>query len=261
MFHVYFTEAENAEEPEEVVKDRLSRADFAEIVTGSDEATLDEFRERFDGQIETFLDNVTAAYDRLTHLTSAAQGDVRAAWVETFGYSALDNLVTSMRLLIRGLVVPAGNLVRQFGESSAMVLLCSHHAIDVVERLEAALEAEPEAEVRKFPIRAAPRMVARTRNSELLGIGEEGWTGFQEITKWYDRFSHTSLVGLGNLYSFSKSNTFFIGGGFDSAKQAEYEKEILLRSSAAARLSELFEHVEPIMLKAQEKGLIVRNSG
>ncbi len=70
----------------------------------------------------------------------------------------------------------------------------------------------------------------------------------------------TRLVGLGSPYNFSKSNTFFIGGGFDPAKETEYEKEILLRSSAAARLSELFEHVEPILLRAQERGLIARNS-
>lgn len=103
-------------------------------------------------------------------------------------------------------------------------------------------------------------MVAKKLNSELLGIGGEGWTGFQEITKWYDRFSHTSLVGLGNLYNFGKTNAFFIGGGFDPEKQAEYAKEFLLRSSAATRLSELFEHAEPILLRAQERGLIVRNS-
>src|SRR5690242_15037331 len=68
----------------------------------------------------------TGAYNTWIEFDRSVAYDPRTAMVATFCYTAVNSLLTSLHLLVSGLVVPSGNLMRHYGEAVAMALLCSH---------------------------------------------------------------------------------------------------------------------------------------
>ena len=117
-------------------KTRLERSDFESIVVECDEDTRRQFLDLFTDEIDGVVDGLMEAYAAIHDSTPSLQDDLRAAWIEGFLYSALDCIATSTKLLLMGMAIPAGNLMRQFGEACAMALLCSHQDLDVVQRLQ-----------------------------------------------------------------------------------------------------------------------------
>ncbi len=138
--------------------------------------------------------------------------------------------------------------MRHYGEAAAMALLCSHHAIDVVERL----NKEPG----KFSVADAVQRVQKQRNVELLKVNKEAWRTFEDITKWYDNYSHASVFSLATQTIFSQPGAVILGSGFDDDKQDGYRKELGLRVSSMTRLYELIEGVEQNVKDAQSRGLM-----
>jgi len=138
--------------------------------------------------------------------------------------------------------------MRHNGEAAAMALLCSHHAIDVLQRLI--------ADSKHYPGRDAVNLVHRRRNAELLKINRKGWCAFKEITTWYDRYSHATLFSLAAQLMLTGSNELVLGSEFDEGKRDQYGKELDLRVSAMARLSDVSMPVEQVVVSAQGRGLV-----
>ena len=80
--------------------------------------------------------------------------------------------------------------------------------------------------------------VNRTVNRELLDVIPDGWEKFSRITKWYDRYSHASALGI-STQTMLESGAVVIGTEFDAGKREGYQKELTLRISAASTLSEI----------------------
>jgi hypothetical protein len=228
---------------------RFERKDLEAALFSDNVVVRAQFQEHFGDLIGQFLDEAERAVDGLRSFSRTLTGDIRAAWVEAFLFNAFNCLFTSCHLLISGFQVPAGNLMRHYGEASAMSLLCSHHAIEVVRQL----DRDP----RKYPVHKAVHRVRRY--AKALKIRSEGWDTFEAISKWYDQCSHATAFSLATQAVLGSPGQVVLGGEFDEAKRAAYRKELALRVSAMNRLVDLAAAVEQNVRVAQARGLIERD--
>ena len=189
------------------------------------------FKEEFSGELVELTEAVWSAFQSLRDFTRSVSPDQRAVWVEVLLLYAFNSLLTSSHLLISGLLIPSGNLMRQYGEAAATALLTSHPLIDTLD----VLEADPT----KVNFRGSINKVKKTRYHELLDVTPEGWKKFSEITKWYDRYSHVSALGVSAQTMLEGSGAVVIGAEFDPSKRDGYQKELTLRISAASTLTEI----------------------
>jgi len=157
---------------------QLDRSTLEATLLADNAGVRSRFHEVFPDLIQQFVDQSDRVFGQLRSFGRALIRDLRAAWVETFVFSAFNSAFTSCHLLLSGFPIPAGNLMRHYAEASAMALLCSHHAIDVVKRL----DEDPT----KFPVQKALQLVRKPRNVGLLKISAQGWASFEVISKWYD---------------------------------------------------------------------------
>ncbi len=228
---------------------QFTRSDLEAVLFADNEVVRSRFKEGFADLIRQFLDESERVCEQLRNFGTALTTDLRAAWVEKFIFSAFNSLFVSCHLFISGFAVPAGNLMRHYAEASAMALLCSHHAIDVLVHF----DRDP----RRFPVQDAVQLVRKRRNTQLLKINAQGWASFEAISKWYDQYSHASVLSLATQAMLATPGSVNLGGQFDDAKREEYRKELGLRVSAMARLRELAVAVQENVRAAQAKGLIV----
>ncbi len=227
---------------------QFKRSDLETILLTDNSEVRSRFQESFADLIQRFLDESDRVCTQLRAYGDTLAPDLRAAWVEAFVFNAFNSAFTSCHLFISGFPIPAGNLMRHYAEASAMALLCSHHAIDVVRRF----NQDPT----RFPVQDAVQLVRKRRNTELLKINAQGWASFEVISKWYDKYSHVTALSLATQTMLTAPGCAILGSEFDRGKREEYRKELMLRVSAMARLCELSVAVQGYVRSAQAKGLI-----
>ena len=207
-----------------------------------------DIRARFQREFPDLIDQlVTAAqhtYASFASFTRDLQPDLRAAWVEAFAFAAYNAAMTSSNLLIAGLLLPSGNLMRHYGEATAMALLCAHTDTQVVEQIE---------KNRRYNVHDAVAKVRQAKHLDRLRIDPKGWDAFKRITSWYDQYSHSSVFSLSSLH---------VEGGmaliteFDEDKIGSYAGELTLRASAFQQLRDLLPHLGHLVREAQTRGLV-----
>ncbi len=213
----------------------LSAEDIRAILFSSNEDTRKKFLQHCGSEIDNFVSEIAISYNRLEEMPSRVPHDKRSAWVDEFLFAAFNSLLTSFHLLISGFNIPSGNLMRHYGEATAMALLLSHRQINAFDLLEKDF---------RFPVQKALNIVKRNRNAQLLGVTEQGWEKFIEITSFYDEYSHPSVFAAASTHIFSLPGSRQVGGEFDLEKKDCYQKEIRLAISAAQRLYETIEVAE-----------------
>lgn len=101
----------------------------SEVVIGElfdpDESVRTEFRNRFSGQAIAFTEAISPAFARFQQFSSDGQHCVQTALVCGFVHGVLDDLVTSMKLLLTGKLAASGNLFRQAIEGICMAVMCA----------------------------------------------------------------------------------------------------------------------------------------
>lgn len=214
----------------------LIREQISKFIFSGDQKTRNHFIQHFGTEIELFTDAIVVAYQRIMKLESTVPHTIRSAWVWMFLFYAFNSLLTSFHLLISGFIVSSGNLIRQYGESIAMALLCSQSLIKVFDRFN--------SDQGQFPIHKALSMVRQKQNTRLLNLNRSGREGFEEITKRYDYYSHASSLSIAHLHPFDKPDQMVIGCEYDPVKVGVYKDEIRRRISACNRLFETVEQVE-----------------
>ncbi len=205
------------------------------ILFSGNEEIRQKFLQHFGSEIHDFVSEIMKSYNRLQEMPPRVPYDKRSAWVDEYLFAAFNSLLTSLHLLMSGFNIPAGNLMRHHGESTAMALLLSHRQIDTFDILEKHFQ---------FPVQKALNIVKRKRNAQLLGVDQHGWEKFIKITSFYDKYSHPSLLAAASTHIFSSPGSRQIGGEFDLGKKTAYRKEIRLAVSAAIRLHETIEVAE-----------------
>jgi hypothetical protein len=213
----------------------LSTGDIRAILFSGNEDIREKFLQHWSSEIDSFVSDIARSDNRLEEMPSRVPHDKRSAWVDEFLFAAFNSLLTSFHLLISGFNIPSGNLMRHYGEATAMALLLSHRQINTFDLLEKDL---------RFPVHKALSIVKRNRNALLLGVTKHGWEKFIEITSFYDQYSHASVFAAASTRIFSLPGSRQVGGEFDSEKTDSYGKEIRLAISAAQRLYETIDVAE-----------------
>ncbi len=204
---------------------RPSADQVRSLVLSDHSHTRQQFIDHFGAELDSLVASLARAFGAYRDVDDQSGLGTRASYVAAFFFTALNCLVTSSQLFLAGMLIPAGNLMRQYGESVAMALLCSAPQLDVLARL----ERDP----KRFPIHTSLDLVNRRAARRALAVDHDGWERFHGITKWYDNFSHPSLLVLQSQIMFSSEGMNSIGGEFDGAKTEQYRIELVRRRSAA----------------------------
>jgi hypothetical protein len=207
--------------------DTLTPEEMRKLLLSGNEEARSQFVKQFEPGVHNFAILMSKAFSQLQTMEDRVPHEMRSAWTYQFLYAAFNCLFSAFHLLCSGLLIPAGNQMRQFGEAVALALLCSHRGINMFERVM--------KESDRFPAHDALRMVNKGRNRRLLGLDTDGWKSFDELTRFYDEFSHSSIVAVASTSHFATGGRQ-LGGDYDPAKFDYYNKEVSLSITAAMRL-------------------------
>lgn len=183
-----------------------------EITTDDNDIRM-QYLKRFGSQAKTFSAVMGEAVMLWRSLDDQPGQNEKLAYISGFVYTAINLQILSMKLLLSGQTVAAGNLFRQVLESIAMALLCSSKDLDV---LRCFMDD-------KYSTNNAVRDVLRHRKR--LGLLEEGVKVLEKAQRFYHKLSHPTKFTIANVMSFSTKGVY-IGASFDEGKIFAYEKEI-----------------------------------
>ena len=62
------------------------------------------------------------------------------------------------------------------------------------------------------------RDVGKPENVELLRVDPDGWDSFAEISRWYNSYSHTSVLAVASVNLFDRPNMLMVGVGIRWSK-------------------------------------------
>jgi hypothetical protein len=177
------------------------------------------------------------AHRRWEKLDSTIEGSEERAHISSLVYGVINNQVVSMKLLLMGLLVPAGNTQRHALEGIALALLASRRDIGVRQQYMEGKYSTHKA------IMHVKRHVAK------LGLIPEALEQLERATKLYDQLSHPSFMTVANSISLDGSAVVVLGGSFDEGKLAVYEKEVQSRVSLASTFCNFIDAVERNLLQ------------
>ena len=187
-------------------------------------------------RVESAIDKLGEAYTSFRRFDNAGfEGDDRKAHVQAFLYTAFNSVVTSTFLLLSGMLVASGNLMRQYGEACALALLCSDPRIDTFLHIKRAPA--------RYPYHTALHRVNKKQNRDRLRLKPEFWTSFMTLAQFYDNYSHAGMMTVASTLMVGEPKLMAFLGEFDPGKVAIYEHELKARYGAANVLA----HVTTIL--------------
>lgn len=189
-------------------------------ITSDDRDVRNEYLERFEAQAKTFSAAMAEALIVWRSIDDHVGKNERLAYVSGLVYTAITLQILSMKLLLSGQPVAAGNLFRQVLESIATALLCSSKDLDVLRRF---IDE-------KYLTNNSVRDVLRHRNR--LGLLEEGVKVLEKAQHFYHKLSHPTKFTIAYVMSFSTKD-LYVGASFDEGKVFAYAKEINGRTGLA----------------------------
>jgi hypothetical protein len=189
-------------------------------ITSDDREARGEYLKRFEGQARTFSAAMGEAVMGWRSLDDRVGRNERLAYVSGLVYTAITLQILSMKLLLSGQTVAAGNLFRQALESIAAALLCSSKDLDFLQSFMG----------EKYSTSNAVRDVRRHRKR--LGLLEEGVKVLEKAHRFYHKLSHPTKFTIAYTMSFSTKG-LFAGASFDEGKLFAYTKEIEGRTGLA----------------------------
>lgn len=163
------------------------------------------------------------------------KSDRRIMSVALMLHAAANNLITSLHLLAIGLPVPAGNLMRQYFECTAMALLFSDSSLPDF--------AKYDANKTTFDAQAAVSRLGQKKVAgsleKLLGFDNGAWRAAVSQRDFYHKHSHSTVVSIGFILDFRKSKGAILVHSYDPKKHNMYKKELTARTMAIRQLHHL----------------------
>lgn len=193
-------------------------------ITTDDPEVRAEYLTRFDTQAKEFSE--VMAQVMLTWLKEHgdAQGNEKRVQVFALVYMAMYLHIGSMKLLLSGNTVAAGNLFRQTLETIALALLCSGKDLDFLDRF------NKDQYSTNYAIRDVLRKV------DTLGLKADDVKALQDGQEFYHKYSHVTKLTIGVAESFAGEG-IYVGASFDKGKLESYAKEVAGRLDLARMLN------------------------
>jgi len=190
-----------------------------------------KFVERFQAELERFIAEMAASYLHWKKFDKTVEGNEERAHISALLYGAINTHVISMKLLISGYFIAAGNTQRQALESAAMALLCSKPTLGFLKRYMD----------EKYSSNKAVRDVMK--HHKALHLKRDALKTLEKTRTFYDKFSHPTFMTLASSIGFSPPKPLFFGAAFDDGKIPFYEKEIRSKVSFAAIINNIIDGV------------------
>jgi len=194
-----------------------------EILAGVNEPPVShQFIETYSDQCEEFVSRITSAFQRFQPLDQKLSKVEYGAYLAAITYASLSNHVLAFRLILLGALVPAGNLQRYVLESIALALLGSDRGLPMFQEY---------IDGRYSTTKAIPQVI---RHRERLGLNMPALRQLQSAVRFYDRYSHPTVVTLATTMTMREDGAgVVLGGIFDESKKDVYRQEIESRVSLA----------------------------
>ncbi len=128
--------------------------------------------------------------------------------------------VSSMKLLLSGHVVAAGNLFRQVIESMCLALLCANKDLGVL----------PQFMNDQYSSNKAVRQAVS--NWKKLGLNDDAHEQLKSAEDFYHQYSHITRLTLANLIPSSGLGAY-VGTSFDEGRTDGYREEVRRRLGLA----------------------------
>jgi hypothetical protein len=206
----------------------------------------DKFAEHFSQELLELAEgiaNAFAVYPQLNDAAKAANTE-QAALVEGFMFEVLDNLLVSTKILLIGLLMPSGNLMRQAVEGVALALLCSSKV-----ELEITSDKKKQKKVAVLYWECLKKSDPRVKsykalnhledNQKTLGVTKDAVNRLEKAKTHYNYFSHSGLFGIASRVPRRTEEPLCVGGCFDSEKVEAYKQEIRERIGLCSILPNL----------------------
>jgi hypothetical protein len=201
------------------------------VLTQANDNSRSQFLAHFSTEIEELAKALSQAHRRFVLINSRVPQDERSGLTQAFLYSAFDALVSATHLLIFGHLLAAGNLMRNWGESVAMALLCSNDRLSDFELF----ARDPS----KYATHKAIDRLGNRKVAKFLDVNPEGLAVFKEINGFYNEHSHASAWAISARGIQDASGNLTLAGEFDPGKLDYYRHQLSLRRSACDRLFEI----------------------
>ena len=190
------------------------------------------FVERYKSSLEDFVAEMAKAIECWKRVDSRVQGSEEIAHVSSLVFGVINNHIVSMKLLLIGLPIAAGNIERQVIEGMALAFLISRRDLGLRKRY---MEG-------KYSTNKALKDVKR--HAVKLGIDALALNKFETASKFRDQFSHPTFMAVAHSMFLNPTGRPMIGGFFDKGKLQIYDKEIQTRLSLATIMCNFIEGVE-----------------
>lgn len=182
------------------------------------------FLDTLSSELEDFVAMMAGALDLCEQFQKFSDGDENREKVYWLLFSAVQGHLNSMRIFLDGFLVPSCSLQRQVLESIAMALLVSKPELGIAERFSNG----------KYSSSKAIQDVIR--NAGTLNVNQRAMEVIKRSAKFYDQFSHPTLMTIASYSSFNEPEKRYIGGYFDQVKIKQYRIEAAAKVELAGLL-------------------------
>lgn len=177
-----------------------------------------EFLKYFASDRDLFAERMAYAKVACDKFDKDINGDEKKAYVVGLVGCAISLHIVSMKLLLSGYSIPAGNLQRQVLETIALACLCADKHLGILDKF---IEDKYSANKSIGNVK---------KHASRLGINKNFIRVMEKAKKFYDDFSHPSLMTIASI---SSKNGICLGSSFDLNKLEAYKKDVAFRISLA----------------------------
>lgn len=199
-------------------------------LTSDHKVIIAEYLAHFEADLWRFAESMANGLLSWELLDSSTWANEKRAYVSALVYTTVTLHVLSMKLLVSGYTIPAGNLLRQVVETLCLALVCSGKDIGILDKF---ME-------NKYSTKNAVRDAIR--HAEKLGLNQDSVKQLNKLQTFYAKYSHPSYLTIAAGMSFQTKTAYF-GGSFDELKLDVYRKEIKVRVGLANDLPNLIDHM------------------
>ena len=204
--------------------------------------TIDSFGRAYPEKALGFAEHISECHQKFHRFEAEKSPTERMVEVRGFAYLTLDNVYTSMKLLMLGFLTPSGNMLRQSLEAACMcILFATDTSIDVGRKKEIRFYEEY---CRNKPFTRSHRAVALVKsNCDALDVNSEAIARFVTGREFYNQYSHPSEISMASRFTGQDGDSWLIGGHFDDARVQIYDKEFSERIKFAEILPSFIETI------------------
>lgn len=207
-----------------------TREKILEELTSDHKEIIAAYLAHFEADLRRFAESMANSLLKWELLDSSISTNEKRAYISALVYTTVTLHVVSMKLLVSGHTVAAGNLLWQVVETLCVALVCSGKDTGILDKF---ME-------HKYSTKNAVRDAKR--HSEKLGLNRDAVEQLAKLQTFYSNYSHPTLLTIALGMSFQTKAAYF-GGSFDEVKLDAYRKEVKVRVGLANDLPNLIDRV------------------